>query len=105
MERRLDTLEIVDLISFELEIEAPTKPNELAIECLWVLQEITDTDVMDGGIRHLLCKTGSAKEKGQQRAPKEEDEGEGPHTVYVMLTSVYVPYTCRSASQISPTVA
>jgi hypothetical protein len=24
---------------------------------------------------------------------------------YVMLTSVYVPYTCRNASQISPTVA
>jgi hypothetical protein len=24
---------------------------------------------------------------------------------YVMLTSVYVPYTCRSASQISPIVA
>jgi hypothetical protein len=24
---------------------------------------------------------------------------------YVMLTSVYVPYTCRKASQISPTVA
>jgi hypothetical protein len=24
---------------------------------------------------------------------------------YVMLTSVYVPYTCRRASQISPTVA
>ena len=25
--------------------------------------------------------------------------------VYVTLTSVYVPYTCRKASQISPTVA
>ena len=25
--------------------------------------------------------------------------------VYVMLTSVYVPYTSRNASQISPTVA
>jgi hypothetical protein len=24
---------------------------------------------------------------------------------YVMLISVYVPYTCRNASQISPTVA
>jgi hypothetical protein len=24
---------------------------------------------------------------------------------YVILTSVYVPYTCRNASQISPTVA
>jgi hypothetical protein len=24
---------------------------------------------------------------------------------YVTLTSVYVPYTCRNASQISPTVA
>ena len=30
---------------------------------------------------------------------------EGITCVYVMLTSVYVPYTCRSASQISPTVA
>ena len=26
-------------------------------------------------------------------------------TIYVMLTSVYVPNTCRRASQISPTVA
>jgi len=28
-----------------------------------------------------------------------------PNPVYVMLTSVYVPYTSRRASQISPTVA
>jgi hypothetical protein len=28
-----------------------------------------------------------------------------PYAIYVMLTSVYVPYTSRSASQISPTVA
>jgi hypothetical protein len=29
----------------------------------------------------------------------------GDGSSYVMLTSVYVPYTCRKASQISPTVA
>lgn len=50
-------------------------------------------------------KTANSESTGQKTESEAGRCGKASQENYVMLTSVYVPYTCRSASQISPTVA
>ena len=109
MKKWLATGVVSYVVAFRFEFQAPAKAHHLAIKRVWAIQDLTNIYVLNGIVELCLAKNKArhSHKKKQYAAAKNPRADRGVHNgdVYVMLTSVYVPYTCRKASQISPTVA